>query len=156
MTPSCSTLVKKTVKAPKVRVVDVEIPTNLLSDRSAPLATNIRLAVSNPNGYDLEVSSIAYSATLATTLIARGESREKILLPAEKTTEITVPVTILHEGIIEALKEVLARRSAPYEFNGSIGIDAPVVGTVRIPFSKTGEIDPLELLRKRGIDLRSR
>jgi len=56
-------------------------------------------------------------------------------------------------------------RAIPYEFNGSVGVVAPVVGVVRIPFSKTGrsthghpppERDPLQLTGHGGSARRAR
>jgi hypothetical protein len=32
-----------------------------------------------------------------------------------------------------------------------VGVIAPLVGTVRVPFSKSGTIDPIDILRKKGI-----
>ncbi len=51
----------------------------------------------------------------------------------------------------EALREVLEARAVAYEFNGSVGVIAPVVGVVRVPFSRTGKIDPMDILRRKGI-----
>ena len=50
-----------------------------------------------------------------------------------------------------ALREMIEARALPYEFNGSVGVVAPFVGVVRVPFSRTGTIDPLDLLRRKGI-----
>jgi hypothetical protein len=51
----------------------------------------------------------------------------------------------------DALREVLDARAASYEFNGSIAVIAPVVGAVRVPFSRRGTIDPMDILRRKGI-----
>jgi len=48
------------------------------------------------------------------------------------------------------VRELVGARTIPYEFNGSVSVIAPVVGTVRIPFSKSGTIDPVKILRKKG------
>jgi hypothetical protein len=46
---------------------------------------------------------------------------------------------------------VIEARALPYEFNGSVGVVAPIVGVVRVPFSRNGTIDPVDLLRRKGI-----
>jgi hypothetical protein len=32
-----------------------------------------------------------------------------------------------------------------------VGVVAPVIGVVRVPFSRTGTIDPMDILRRKGI-----
>ena len=66
---------------------------------------------------------------------------------------MTVPVTLDPKAFSAALRDVIEARAVPYEFNGSLAVDAPLVGTVNVPFSKTGTFDPLDLLRRKGIPL---
>jgi len=83
--------------------------------------------------------------------VADGERTEEIRVEPSGDTMVKVPVTLRTEAFAAALRQVLEARKIPYEFCGSVGVVAPVVGTVRVPFSKAGEIDPLDILRKKGI-----
>jgi LEA14-like dessication related protein len=109
--------------------------------------------VDNPNTYPLNVTYIAYTAILGREAVAEGEQRSDLRIEASGVTEVTVPLTIRPEAFSKVGRRMLQARRLDYEFNGSVGLDAPVVGVIRIPFSKTGAIDPVDLLIKKGFGL---
>ncbi len=150
---SCRSLVREVFRAPKVRVVDVAFAASPLSDRGAPCTAIVSLEVDNPNGYPLTVAHVAYSAIMDTRTVADGERAEDIRVGASGVTVVKMPVTFRPDAFADAARLVLAKRSLHYEFNGSVALRAPVAGTVRIPFSKTGTFDAVELLRKKGLGL---
>jgi LEA14-like dessication related protein len=141
---------KEVFKSPKVRVVDIGIAGNPFQSRG-PIEAILHLAVNNPNSYALTVAGVAYSATVATRQVADGERTEEIRIEPHGETVVTVPVRLQSDVFEDALREVLAARAVSYEFNGSVGVVAPVVGLVRVPFSRTGTIDPMDILRRKGI-----
>lgn len=147
---SCRPLLKEVFKAPKVRVVDIGIAGNPFQSRG-PIEVVLHLAVNNPNSYALTVASVAYSATVGTRRLADGERTEEIRIEPSGETVVKVPVRLQTDVFVDALREVLDARAISYEFNGSVGVVAPVVGVVRIPFSRTGTIDPMDILRRKGI-----
>ena len=133
-----------------MRLVDIGIAGNPFQSQG-PVEAILHLAVSNPNSYALTVASVAYSATVGTRQVADGERTEEIRIEPSGETVVTVPVRLQTDVFADALREVLEARSVSYEFNGSVGVVAPVVGVVRVPFSKTGTIDPMDILRRKGI-----
>ena len=147
---SCRPLREQVFKAPKVRVVDIGVAGNPFQSRG-PVEVVLHLAVTNPNAYALTVASVAYSATLGTRLVADGERTEEIRVEPSGETVVKVPVRLQTDVFADALREVLEARAVTYEFNGSVGVIAPVVGLVRVPFSRTGTIDPMDILRRKGI-----
>ncbi len=147
---SCRPLLKEVFKAPKVRVVDIGIAGNPFLSRG-PVEAILHLAVSNPNSYALTVASVAYSAKLGTRVLADGERTEEMRIEPSGETVVMVPVRLQTDVFAAALREVLDARAVSYEFSGSVGVVAPVVGVVRIPFSKTGTIDPMDILRRKGL-----
>jgi LEA14-like dessication related protein len=147
---SCRPLLKEVFEAPKVRVVDIGIAGNPFQSRG-PIEVVLHLAVSNPNSYALTVAGVAYSATVGTRKIADGERNEEIRIEPSGETVVEVPVRLQTDVLIDALREVLDARAVSYEFNGSVGVVAPIIGVVRIPFSRTGTIDPKDILRRKGI-----
>jgi len=148
---SCRALVKEAFQPPKVRIIDVALASNPLADPKAPWGFIMTLEVSNPNTYALDVAYVAYTAVLGRETVAEGEHQSDILIEASKVTTVKVPLTVRPEGFREALRHAAETRRLDYEFNGSVGLRAPVAGVVRIPFSKTGSIDPLDLLLKKGV-----
>ena len=145
---SCRSLVREVFQNPKVRLVDVGISGNpFLAPREAVL----HLCVTNPNTYALNISRVAYSATIGTRRVASGERDETIRIEPSGDTFVKIPVQLVPEAFAAALREVIEARVVSYEFNGSVGVVAPVVGVVRVPFSRNGTIDPMEFLRRKGI-----
>ena len=147
---SCRPLLKEVFKAPKVRVVDIGIAGNPFQSRG-PVEVVLHLAVSNPNSYALTVAGVAYSATVGTRKIADGERNEVMRIEPSGETVVKVPVRLQSDVFADALREVLEARALAYEFNGSVRVIAPVVGGIRLPFSRTGTIDPMDILRRKGI-----
>jgi LEA14-like dessication related protein len=147
---SCRPLLKEIFKAPKVRVVDIGIAGNPFQSRG-PVEVVLHLAVTNPNSYALTVASVAYSATVGTRLVADGERTVEIRIEPSGVTVVEVPVRLQTDVFADALRDVLEARAVSYEFNGSVGVVAPVVGLIRVPFSRTGTIDPMDILRRKGI-----
>jgi LEA14-like dessication related protein len=147
---SCRPLFKEVFQPPKIRVADVLLESNPLDDPKGPLDFTLTLEVNNPNGYPLTVSHVAYTAVIGRETVAEGELLADIRVEASRVTPVRIPVTLRPDAFREAMRRVLQARRLGYEFNGSVAMRAPIVGTVRIPFSKTGTIDPVDLLRRKG------
>ncbi len=150
---SCRGLIKEAFKTPKVRLIDVALTSNPLHDPRKPWDFTLSLEVDNPNDYPLDVAYVAYSAIIGRETVASGEHREEIRLGAAGLTVVKVPFSILPTSFVNACRDSLLGRKVAYEFNGSVGMRAPMVGVVRIPFSKTGGFDPVELLRRKGFGI---
>ncbi len=150
---SCRAIIKEAFKPPKVRVADVLLTSNPLDDPKGPWAFTLTLAVNNPNSYSLNVSHVAYAAVIGRETVAEGDHRSDIRVEASQVTTVSVPLTVRPDAFRDAMRQVMHARHLDYEFNGSVALQAPVVGVVRIPFSKTGTIDPVDLLRKKGFGI---
>jgi LEA14-like dessication related protein len=148
---SCRSLVREVFQNPKIRLVDVGISGNPFLAPRAPVEAILHLCITNPNSYALTVSHVAYSATIGTRRVASGEQDEKIRLEPSSDTIVKIPVQLVPDAFAAAMREVIGARVLSYEFNGSVGVVAPVVGVVRVPFSRKGTIDPMEFLRRKGI-----
>jgi LEA14-like dessication related protein len=147
---SCRPLLKEVFQTPKVRLVDIGIAGNPFLSRG-PVEAILHLSVNNPNSYALTVASVAYSATVGSRRVADGERTEEMRIEPSGETMVKVPVRLQTDVFVDALREVLDARALSYEFNGSVSVVAPVVGVVRVPFSRTGTIDPMDILRRKGV-----
>jgi LEA14-like dessication related protein len=150
VSPACRALVREAFQPPKVRVIDVALVSNPLADPGKPWECILSLEVNNRNDYPLRVAYVAYSATLGRETVADGELRDDIRIDASGLTVVPVPLSIRPDPMEEAVRQVLSGRTVTYEFNGSVGLRTPVFGIVRIPFSKTGGFDPLQVLKQKG------
>jgi LEA14-like dessication related protein len=141
---------REVFQAPKVRLVDIGVAGNPFVSRG-PIEAVLHLAVNNPNSYALTIASVAYSATVGSRKVADGERTEEMRIEPSGETVVKVPVRLQTDVFAAALREMPEARVVSYEFNGSVGVIAPVVGVVRVPFSRTGRIDPMDILRRKGI-----
>ena len=148
---SCRPLLREVFQNPKVKLVNVGLAGNPFLDPKGPVEAVLYLQVTNPNTYSLTVAGVSYSACIGKETLAEGERNEEFRIEPSGDTMVKVPVTLRTEAFASALKQVLNARAIPYEFTGSVGVIAPLVGTVRVPFSKSGTIDPIDILRKKGI-----
>lgn len=147
---SCRQLLKESFKPPQVRVTEVALDSNPVDDPKGPWTGTLGLEVNNPNGYALTVSHVAYAAIVGRDTVAEGEHRSDVRIEASRATTVRIPFTIHPDPFREAMRQVFQARRLAYEFNGSVALVAPLFGTVRIPFSKTGTLDPVDLLRRKG------
>ena len=147
---SCRQLLKESFKPPQVRVREVALDSNPVDDPKGPWTGTLGLEVDNPNAYAVTVSHVVYTAIVGRDTVAEGEHRSDLRIEASRTTTVGVPFTIHPEPFREAMRQVLQARRLAYEFNGSVTLVAPLVGTVRVPFSKTGTLDPVDLLKRKG------
>jgi LEA14-like dessication related protein len=147
--PSCKPLLREVFESPKVRLASVGFSGNPLQARG-PMEAILYFSVLNPNSYALTVTQVAYTATVGKKRLTSGERNEEIRIEPSGETIVKIPVLLDTDAFSAALREVLEARAVPYEFNGSLGVAAPLVGVVRVPFSRNGTIDPVDLLRKKG------
>lgn len=148
---ACKSIIREAFRTPKVRVIDIAFTSNPLADPDAPWTAEVRLEVNNPNDYALTVVHVAYSAIMDTRTVADGEQTDEVRIGASGITVVRMPVAFRPEAFAYAARQVFVKRSLHYEFNGSAALRAPIAGTVRIPFSKTGTFDAAEILRKKGL-----
>jgi LEA14-like dessication related protein len=147
---SCRPLVRQVFKNPKVRVVSVGLGGNPFQPSKEPLEAVLNLMVTNPNSYALTVSRAVYNVTVGKQRLAGGEKPEEVRIEPSGETLVKVPVSLDTNAFNAALREMIETRAIPYEFSGSLAVDAPLVGVGHVPFSKSGTLDPVEILRKKG------
>jgi LEA14-like dessication related protein len=149
----CRQLVKEAFKTPKVDIVDVNLDIDSTNRALTTWHLVATLAVDNPNPYPIEIARFTYTGMIGDEVVAEGDRPEAIRLEASKVTTVRVPVDLKPGAIETAARKVLAKRSLAWEFNGSVGVKTPLVGVVRIPFSKSGSYDLFYILRSKGIDV---
>jgi LEA14-like dessication related protein len=147
----CRQMIRESFKPPKVDVVDVGIDSDTLANPKNPWRFVLTLSVDNPNPYALNIAGIAYSGMIGTDVVAEGELADEFRIAPSGVTVVKAPVSLRPGAFQAAARRVLAKKTISWEFNGSVGIVTPVVGVVRIPFSKTGCYDLFYILKQMGI-----
>lgn len=97
--------------------------------------------VSNPNSFALPVNYVSYGVKLDDQQFAHGEAVAKFTIPARGDGEfaITVDLDLLRTApqLLYTVRDA-TNRDLPYQLEGKLGIDLPLVE--QVPFRKSGEI----------------
>ncbi|MBC7370193.1 MAG: LEA type 2 family protein [Bdellovibrionaceae bacterium] len=130
-TTGCASLFNKLVEKPKIDLDRVSV-------RDANL-TGVTLLfivkVANPNKVDIKVDEIAYKVFINGKEITKAKTEKTVLVPAEKTAEVEIPLPIEYTKIFSDLKDLLTSKTAQYRIEG----DAKLA-MFTIPFKKEGQI----------------
>lgn len=94
------------------------------------------LDVENPNSKDLKVESVAYKVFISGKELGHGSIDKQIVVPAKKSSEVSVPLPVKYEDVLNNLGDILLAREVPYKIEGSAK-----VSYFNIPFSKEGKVE---------------
>lgn len=121
---------------PGVSVQDVRV--RGLSLSGVDLVFN--LEVDNPNAFEVVLGRIDWGLAVAGRSLLSGEQREGLEIPAEGRHTTDVPVRLNFVELFRSYETLRGRDRADYELGADLWFEVPVVGAVRVPVTKTGEI----------------
>jgi LEA14-like dessication related protein len=96
--------------------------------------------VSNPYGVSLPLVELGYAIGSAGQRIVDGNVKPSGAVPANGSKVIQVPAGIKFASLTTALKGVRPGWVVPYTADLNLGVDAPVVGRMNLPLSRSGEL----------------
>jgi LEA14-like dessication related protein len=109
-----------------------------LADVSLSGATlNLVTTVNNPNGVGLSVADLDYRLSIDGHPVATGHPPQGLQSPAHGSADVTLPATFQFADLGQAVATVLAKGSAGYKAEGTVGLNTPI-GVVRLPVSHQG------------------
>ncbi|HZX43737.1 MAG TPA: LEA type 2 family protein [Myxococcaceae bacterium] len=116
-----------------------------LADVSLSGATlNVVTTVNNPNGVGLSLADLDYRLSIDGHPVATGHPPEGLQIPAHGSADVTLPATFQFANLGQAVATVLARGSAGYKAEGTVGLNTPI-GVVRLPVSHEGTFELPEM-----------
>lgn len=147
LTTGCASLVKE----PRVALASISLSSIGITGATA----RVDLEVENPNGFDLNARSVEYALDFypgsltddeevpdnAWRTLATGRSAEEISLTGGDTTPVQVLVPFSYSELGSAASRLLRDGSLRYRFSGAFTVASPL-GDLRIPFDRTGILDP--------------
>lgn len=116
----------------------------------------VELLVENPNPFALDARAVEYALAFDPAYgsdtsdggggvewltLATGRSADPITLESGESTPVTLLVPFTYQELGTALASLLRERGLRYRFSGSFTVGSPV-GDLRIPFDRTGLLDP--------------
>ena len=96
--------------------------------------------VENPYATSLPLIDLGYSLTSGGTKFLEGTVKPTGSIAARGKQVIQLPVTVALSSLLATLKGVKPGSIVPYTADFKIGVDAPVLGRLDIPLSKSGEL----------------
>lgn len=126
----------ETAPKPTARILGTELK-NLSLDK-IDLVFNVEVA--NPYAVDLPLVSLTYNVGSGGTSLLQGSIKPSGGVPARGTSLIQVPARITFASLFKTLKGVKPGSVVPYKADLTLGVDAPVVGMLTLPLSKSGEL----------------
>jgi LEA14-like dessication related protein len=125
-----------TAPKPTARIIGTEMK-NLSLER-IDLIFNVEVA--NPYAMNLPLVDLTYNVASGGTSLLQGNIKPSGAVQAYGTSLIQVPARITFASLLKALKGVKPGSVVPYKADLTLGVDAPVVGLLTLPLSKTGEL----------------
>ncbi len=131
----CDTL--QNLQKPKASLNGVKLG-NISLD-SANLLFDVE--IENPYAVDLPMLNVDYGVTSNASKLFSGKADIAGVVPARSTKMISLPAKVSYIDVFNAFKGVRPGSKIPYQADVGLSVNAPVLGVIRLPLSKTGELD---------------
>jgi|GEM_PF-1982395 len=138
---SCA-MVKKHVRKPTVDYQDYKLTSVSLQDASV----DFHLKLNNPNPVRIPIKNISYTLRLHNKNLLQGKIKPKTDIPANGSTQLTIPARINYQDVIGGIKGLLDQHAISYELKGDIDL-----GLIKLPYNTAGTI-PLPRLPEIKLD----
>jgi len=141
----CAGLVKSGIGRPKVSVESAKLAS--LSFQGATL--QFGFGVDNPNPVGLHLDGFDYALSVEGARMMEGRQDSKLDLAANAKQTIELPVTLKYQQLWTGLRQVVEKKEAGYVLDAGFAFDVPVLGRVRIPVRREGNLPLLRMPRIR-------
>ena len=93
--------------------------------------------VENPNPVDVSMARFDYALAFEQVEWLAGDSPDGLVLSAEDTSELALPVAIEFESLFEMVSAVRGQDDIGFGLDGSFGFDTPL-GPMDVPYAEDG------------------
>ena len=139
---SCAALQDVTqIQAPRVSFQDVRY-TGLSFD-AIDLAVDVN--IHNYNPVSINFSGFDYEFDINDNPFLTGQQEYAFSIAAMDQTTVQIPVSVNYQDVYNTVSSLLTEDQASYRMAGGVLFDVPVLGQLRIPFSKRGEFPAVKL-----------
>ena len=98
------------------------------------------VAIDNPYSTSLPLADFRYALASGGKTFLEGMVQPSGSIPARAKQVIQLPAALQFSSLFAALKGVKPGTVVPYTADFKIGVDAPVLGRIDVPLSKSGEL----------------
>ena len=135
LSAGCDTL--QNMQKPKASLKGLKLAN--ISLESASLLFDVEIA--NPYAVDLPMVNVDYGVVSNASKLFAGKADITGIVPANSTKMISLPVKLGYMDVYRAFKGVSPGTKIPYQADVGLSVKAPVLGLIRLPLNKTGELD---------------
>jgi LEA14-like dessication related protein len=135
----CSVLNELGVPKPTFALKDVKF--GQMNLKTATLLFDVE--VQNPYAVALPLLNMDYALTTQQNPLFKGQADIATTIPAKEKKVVSLPITLGYTEVVNALKSLKDVRPGsmiPYDAAVGISSQAPVLGTIRIPIQKSGDL----------------
>lgn len=125
------------LQKPKANLAGIKIEN--VSLESASLLFDVD--IENPYAVALPLVNIDYDMTGNSSKLFSGKADIEGNIPAGGKKSISLPVKISYLDVVKAFKGVGPGSKIPYKADVGLSVNAPALGVIRLPLSKTGELN---------------
>ncbi len=129
------------VKNPQVRFESAKLTG--LSFEKADLLFNLKVV--NPNDFNITLSGFDYDLLINQNSFLSGKQNKGVAVKANNSSDVQIPLTLKYEELYKAYKSFEDDDVLRYTLKTGLLFDIPVLGKVRVPVSKSGELPSLKL-----------
>jgi LEA14-like dessication related protein len=138
----CATLQKfGGIRPPDLSIDKVNIVSAGLQEMD--LVMMVRVKNNYPIG--IHVPAFDYNFLIDNHVFLKGENALNQSISALSTNQVQVPVRIHFIDLYQSLSTLVNKDKATYQINGNVHFNIPVLGRLKIPFHKKGELPLLKI-----------
>lgn len=139
---SCSALdavMKDTVQKPRVSFRSAEL-TGLTFAEADLLFV---LEIENPNSFGVHMAGFDYDFRIDEATFVSGVSEDRLEIDAGGSSMVELPVNVDYSDLFSSFSSLIDKDESTYQIACGFTFDLPVLGRIRIPVSREGEIPVL-------------
>jgi LEA14-like dessication related protein len=126
----------ETAPKPEARIIGAELRN--VSLQNADLLFTVE--VSNPYAVGLPLLDLSYAIGSNGRNLLEGAVKPTGTVPARGTSVLQLPARLAFASVLETLQGVRPGSVVPYRADITLGVDAPVIGRLALPLSRSGEL----------------
>jgi len=138
----CATLQKfGGIRPPELSVDKV----NIVSANLTEMDMVMMVRVKNNYPIGIHVPAFDYNFLIDDHVFLKGENALNQSISAMSTNQVQVPLRIHFMDLYQSLSALVNKDKATYQINGNIHFSIPVLGRIKIPFNRKGDLPLLKI-----------
>ena len=109
-----------------------------ISLQSATVLFDVELE--NPYQVPLPLLNMDYNVASDESELFSGQADLQTTIPAKESKTVSLPAKISYLDLVRAFKGIRPGSKVPYNADLGLSVEAPILGSIRLPIKKTGEL----------------